>query len=91
VNNTIFASDVGIVIGGGGYYHTSGPNDYSTVANNIVFDNSEAGIVENGNTGIHNTYRNNLVFRSGKDWGLKNGLTHSGVRVCIGIFLAIIR
>lgn len=77
-NNTVAASMTGILVGGGDFYHTKGPNDFTIVNNNIVFDN-KYGISEQGATGIHNSYRNNLVFQSsGADWQLRNGLTHSG-------------
>ena len=41
-----------------------------TVRNNIVFDN-RYGMSEQGATGKHNSYRNNLVFGNrGADWRL---------------------
>jgi hypothetical protein len=65
-------------VGGGDFYHTKGPNDFTHVHNNIVYDN-KYGISEHGSTGLHNTYRNNLVFQnSSADWQLRNGLAHSG-------------
>ncbi|HEY0062681.1 MAG TPA: right-handed parallel beta-helix repeat-containing protein [Telluria sp.] len=77
-NNTVAASQTGILVGGGDYYHTRGPNDYTSVHNNIVYDN-KYGISEQGETGTNNTYRNNLVYQSSTaDWQLRNGLTHSG-------------
>ena len=77
-NNTVAASRTGIMVGGGDFYHTKGPNDYTNVHNNIVYDN-KYGILEQGFTGEHNTYRNNLVFQSSEaDWRLRNGLTHTG-------------
>ncbi|MES2019213.1 MAG: DUF1565 domain-containing protein [Pseudomonadota bacterium] len=77
-NNTVAASMTGILVGGGDFYHTKGPNDFTFVHNNIVFDN-KYGISEQGATGVHNTYRNNLVYQnSDADWQLRNGLTHSG-------------
>jgi hypothetical protein len=77
-NNTVSASNTGIVVGGGDYYYTKGPNDHTHVYNNIVFDNKN-GISEQGATGKNNSYRNNLVFQnSAADWRLLNGLTHSG-------------
>lgn len=76
VNNTIFGNDVGIVVGGGDYYHGSGPNDYTNVYNNIVVDNNY-GIIENGETGSHNTYTNNLVHRNKTQWALLTS-RHSG-------------
>ena len=77
-NNTVAASTTGILVGGGDFYHTKGPNDFTAVHNNIVYDNNY-GVSEQGETGTHNTYRNNLVFQSATaDWQLRNGLTHSG-------------
>ena len=77
-NNTVSRSLTGIVVGGGDYYHTKGPNDFTSVHNNIVFDN-RYGITELGATGPNNTYRNNLVFQNAvTDWQLLNGLTHTG-------------
>ncbi len=77
-NNTVAASLTGILVGGGDNYHTTGPNDYTSVHNNIVFDNT-TGIAEQGATGLHNSYRNNLVYQNaGADWRLLNGLKHSG-------------
>ena len=71
-------SATGILVGSGDFYHTKGPNDYTSVHNNIVYDN-KVGIAEQGLTGTHNTYRNNLVFQNGTaDWQLRNGITHSG-------------
>ncbi len=77
-NNTVSASTTGIVVGGGDYYHTKGPNDFTSVHNNIVFDN-RYGISEQGDTGAHNTYRNNLVYQNSvADWHLLNGVEHTG-------------
>lgn len=77
-NNTVSGSNTGIVVGGGDFYHTSGPNDRTAVYNNIVYDN-KMGISEQGRTGRNNSYRNNLVYKnSSYDFRLKNGLTHSG-------------
>lgn len=77
-NNTVVASTTGILVGGGDFYHSKGPNDFTAVYNNIVFDN-KYGITEKGSTGLNNTYRNNLVYlSSAADWQLRNGLKHSG-------------
>jgi parallel beta-helix repeat protein len=77
-NNTVAASNTGIIVGGGDFYHTSGPNDNTHVYNNIVYDNKN-GISEQGATGNNNSYRNNLVFQNTTaNWRLRNGLTHSG-------------
>ena len=74
VNNTVTTSNTGIVVGGGDFYYTKGPNDHTDVYNNIVFDN-HMGIFEEGATGKNNRYRNNLVFQNkGGDWRLLNGL-----------------
>jgi len=75
-NNTVTASNTGIVVGGGDFYYTKGPNDHTSVLNNIVYDNRR-GIAEQGATGKNNRYRNNLVFQNKDfDWKLLNGLTH---------------
>lgn len=75
-NNTVTSSNTGIIIGGGNFYHSQGPNDHTAVHNNIVYDN-RMGISEQGRTGTNNTYRNNLVFQNASfNWRLKNGLTH---------------
>lgn len=77
-NNTVTGSTTGIIVGGGNYYHSTGPNDYTAVYSNIVYDN-KLGISEQGQTGRNNTYRNNLVYQNATyDWRLRNGLTHSG-------------
>ena len=77
-NNTVTTSNTGIIVGGGNFYHSKGPNDYTTVYSNIVYDN-KMGISEQGKTGLNNTYRNNLVYQnSSYNWRLKNGLQHSG-------------
>lgn len=77
-NNTVTASNTGILVGGGDFYHTQGPNDHTRVVNNIVFDN-RYGISEQGATGRNNTYRNNLVFNNPEgDWRLAEGMRHTG-------------
>ncbi|NHZ79722.1 DUF1565 domain-containing protein [Massilia sp. CCM 8695] len=76
-NNTVTASHTGIIVGGGDYYHTTGPNNDTIVANNIVYDNA-MGISEQGQTGTRNRYTNNLVFQNSTyNFSLKNGLKHS--------------
>ncbi len=76
--NTVATSGSGIVVGGGDYRHTQGPNDHTVVANNIVFDNL-LGILEQGQTGENNSYRNNLVFQNAvADWLLPDGRKHVG-------------
>lgn len=77
-NNTVVRSVSGILVGSGDYYHTKRPNDYTSVYNNIVYDN-QFGITEHGWTGKNNTYRNNLVYQnSSANWGLRNELKHTG-------------
>lgn len=63
-NNTVFGAEYGILIGGGDYYHSTGPADYIQVSNNIVFDNNY-GIEEVGEVGGNNSYEYNLVFNNG--------------------------
>ncbi len=77
-NNTVTASNTGIIVGSGNHYRSSGPNDYTAVYSNIVYDN-KMGISEQGRTGKNNTYRNNLVYHnSSYNWQLKNGIRHEG-------------
>jgi hypothetical protein len=76
-NNTVSTSNTGIIVGGGDYYYTKGPNDHTHVYNNIVYDN-KIGISEQGATGKNNSYHNNLVYQNTTaDWRLLNGLMHS--------------
>jgi hypothetical protein len=90
-NNTVAASNTGIVVGGGDFYHTNGPNDHTRVVNNIVYDN-RYGISEQGATGPHNSYRNNLVFdNTDGDWNLAKGMTHSGTVAAAPRFVAYAR
>jgi hypothetical protein len=73
-NNTVSASNSGIVVGGGDNYYTTGPDDHTHVSNNIVYDNKN-GISEMGTTGKNNPSHNNLVFKNaGGDWRLANGI-----------------
>jgi hypothetical protein len=86
-NNTVAASHMGILVGGGDFYHATGPNDRTRVLNNIVFDNA-LGIVEHGETGPHNVYRNNLVAANRDvDWRLAPGMRHSGTVVAAPDFV----
>lgn len=78
VNNTVANNLVGgILVGAGDADATT--NDYTTVANNIVYRNGALGgrhgISEDGNTGSHNLYTNNLVTgNANANYNLKNGL-----------------
>ncbi|SFD10384.1 right-handed parallel beta-helix repeat-containing protein [Massilia yuzhufengensis] len=76
--NTVAACGTGIVVGGGDFYHSKGPNDHTHTMNNIVYDNGH-GILEQGAIGANISYRNNLVFQNaGGDWKLAAGRQHSG-------------
>lgn len=75
VNNTLFNTVEGLIIGSGDNGGTS-INANSIIRNNIVFDNVTYGINEQGTTGA-NTYTNNCVFQNGTNWILQNGNTHS--------------
>lgn len=87
-NNTVSASNTGIIVGGGDFYKTSGPNDHTKVYSNIVYDN-KMGISEQGKTGRNNTYSNNLVYQnSSYNWKLNNGLTHSGTVTSAPLFVS---
>ena len=91
VNNTVTSSNTGIIVGGGDFYYTPGPNDDTLVANNIVYDN-EVGVTEQGLTGLRNRYRNNLVYRNTRyNWRLQNGLTHSATVTADPAFVAYAR
>jgi hypothetical protein len=80
-NNTVAAAETGILVGGGDFFHSKGPNDHTRVINNIVYDNRH-GIAELGKTGANNSYRNNLVFQNRDgDWQLAQGMRHSGTVV----------
>lgn len=77
-NNTVVDNNTGIIVGGGDYYHSRGPNDDTRVFSNIVVGN-KMGISEQGQTGRRNRYRNNLVYGNASyDWRLKNQLRHYG-------------
>lgn len=87
-NNTVTASNTGIIVGGGNYYRRKGGNDHTSVYSNIVFDN-KMGISEQGDTGPHNRYRNNLVFQNSHyNWRLKNGLGHSATVTAAPLFVS---
>jgi hypothetical protein len=76
INNTSFGNDIGYVMGGGDYIHTSGPADYIIVMNNIAFDNTSYGILQSGQNGSHNVFTNNLSYQNGQNWRLL-GSTHT--------------
>lgn len=75
INNTVAASNVGILIGTGGYRKDKVEHKDSLVYNNIAYDNYigiEEYVARDGIMGI-NYYRNNLVDQNTRDWGpMKN-------------------
>jgi hypothetical protein len=78
VNNTLFHSTTGIMLGDGDSGALPGGSADNLVANNIVYDHSGYGIREYGAVGTNNRYYNNLVFSSGTDLALNTGATESG-------------
>jgi hypothetical protein len=76
-NNTVVKNGKGILVGGGGYYHLTGPADNFVVANNIVYDNAMYGIAEMGEVGTNNTYINNMSYKNGTNWMLNSWNTHT--------------
>ena len=74
VNNTIFNSKMGIVIGHGDSGATPAGTSNNYVANNIVYRNAY-GITEMGTVGSNNRYPNNLVFNTGRSWLVKGAVT----------------
>lgn len=74
VNNTIFNSKMGIVIGQGDSGMTSVGTQNNFVANNIVYGNGY-GITEMGKVGGNNRYVSNLVFDSGRSWLVKGAVS----------------
>jgi hypothetical protein len=74
VNNTIFHSKIGVVIGQGNRGATSAGSQDNYVANNIVYDN-KSGIAEMGNVGGNNRYVSNLVYANGTNWRVKGDVS----------------
>ena len=70
VNNTIFNSKMGIVIGQGDSGATAVGTQNNYVANNIVYRNAY-GISEMGKVGGNNRYIDNLVHSNGNNWRVK--------------------
>lgn len=70
VNNTIFHSKMGIVIGQGDSGATEKGNANNYVASNIVYGNSH-GISEMGKVGAGNRYVNNVVYSNDTNWRVK--------------------
>jgi parallel beta-helix repeat protein len=65
VNNTVFHNKIGILIGQGDGGASARGSENNKVANNIVYDNTKYGIVEQGKVGLNNHYIDNLVYSSG--------------------------
>lgn len=88
VNNTIDnARDGGIFVGSGDGGSSSTSGDYFTVENNIV-TNSAWGIAEGGTTGIHNFYKDNLLYNNTQNTiSLQNGLQASGTLIANPLFV----
>ena len=74
VNNTIFNSKIGIVIGQGDSGATRAGSSNNYVANNIIYGNGH-GISEMGKVGDDNRYVNNLVYANDVDWRVKGLVT----------------
>jgi len=70
-NNTLFDNlHGGVIVGADAVI-----DDNTIVNNNIVFNNAR-GIFEEGTTGTHNVYQNNLIFQNSlADLSLQNGNT----------------
>jgi hypothetical protein len=65
VNNTVFHSKIGVLIGDGDAGALTRGSENNVVANNLIYDNITFGIVEGGTVGSNNRYVNNLVYASG--------------------------
>src|ERR1700733_9137810 len=75
--NTTIGGYVGITLGAG---DSPGgvTNDYSVVQNNIAINASAVGLLEEGNTGTHNRFVDNLVFNNSTNIELINGDVATG-------------
>ena len=80
VNNTVFHSKIGILLGQGDAGTTTSGSENNYVANNVVFCNKTYGIVEGGKMGTNNRYADNHVARSGTNWSV-NGTVIGAVSV----------
>jgi hypothetical protein len=72
INNTVAASNVGIVVGAGGSRAGKIEHKDSLIYNNIAYDNGvgiEEYIGQGGSMGV-NFYKNNLVAKNARDWGM---------------------
>jgi hypothetical protein len=75
VNNTVFHSKIGILLGQGDAGTTSTGSQNNYVAKNIVYCNKTYGIVEGGKMGGNNRYADNHVARSGTNWSVKGSVS----------------
>jgi len=75
--NTLVNNLRSITIGAGDSPHGV-TNDYSVVQNNIIYNSARTAIAESGNTGPHNRYVDNLIYRGNTDIRLNNGLSAMG-------------
>lgn len=75
--NTLVNNLRSITIGAGDAPHGT-INDYSLVQNNIIYNSTRTAIAESGNTGLHNRYIDNVIYRGNTDIRLNNGLTAMG-------------
>jgi len=76
--NTVSNAKFGILVGGGDYVKTRGPNDNTVVYDNNVRDSRVCGIAEQGDTGRNNRYAGNRMAGNARDLCLQNGLTDLG-------------
>lgn len=83
--NTELNSRTGVLVGAGDA--PGGTNDYTLVQNNIAVNNSFAGIIEEGNTGTHNQYVDNLVYGNQTNISLQNGVTATGTVIANPLFV----
>jgi hypothetical protein len=74
LNNTIFNSKMGIVIGHGDSGATAVGTRNNYVANNIVYGNGH-GISELGKVGGNNRYVDNLVYSNDSNWRVKGDVS----------------
>ena len=74
VNNTIFNSKMGIVIGQGDSGATAIGTQNNYVANNIIYRNGY-GITEMGKVGGNNRYVDNLVHSNDSNWRVKGAVS----------------
>jgi len=92
VNNTIFNNGMGGIVLGATFTPPDTIDDYNTVMNNIVVyngtnSNADYGILEDGWTGVHNQYFNNLLFQNVPgDIFLLNGLQATNTIVAAPLF-----